>query len=684
MSQGKRIAFQKKFLEGSNVGVKDLPSDLDSFFNDVDDDLARDWGEVPVDFRTLVESYDHMGLPPLTERQYQAAEALLGKDPTKTFTDPALANMGVFVVGKGGGKDTVGTLMACAVVHVLLCNKNPQRLCRQLPHEKLDFVNVASNQQQAQDVYFEKLKSLVLSWRWLKNRYVIMESDRVISRPQNPPPGFDRFKDVVKITADKIVFPHGIRIVSRHSMNERWEGLNIVFWVMDEASAFRSENEQENADRIYSTLRTSASSRFPHWKGIVMSFPRQEKDFTLTLYESVEGNKRVYRDFAYPWEWKPFTKGNETICYSGEVFIFDHKGISLEIPIEYFDDFNSPMGISDAVCKYLCDPPKAEDPYFEYPDRLDGCIVPDRRALLEVKSTFVSYPDSSGKVIKYIGKEITLIRSEMINPKTSYFIHADGGEIQCNAAMTLAHIEEVDGIENAVRIRRAKLIVDVTIIWEPDRRTGLQVSLLNLEDIIVQLAKILPVRYVAFDHWNSATGVERLVKLGIKAERHNVSCQDYDFLKSLVYTGLIESYDARPVIDELKYLRNPSGKEKPRKRSGMKQDASDTWAGVARLIGDLKTKERFLSQVPKGRAMGQEIFAMDMNRSAAQETFGNMRRALSSSGQMRQSPGVTFDEFAAGSGFSFPFVPSNPVGSGGGKSGGSGRGKFPKSIRMGG
>jgi hypothetical protein len=64
--------------------------------------------------------------------------------------------------------------------------------------------------------------------------------------------------------------------------------MNILVWVMDEASAFRTVNGGDNADQVHGTLRSSALSRFEfmHWIGIVISFARkQQGDFTLGRYD---------------------------------------------------------------------------------------------------------------------------------------------------------------------------------------------------------------------------------------------------------------------------------------------------------------------------------------------------------------------------------------------------------------
>jgi hypothetical protein len=52
-------------------------------------------------FRDFVESKEHLRLPPLSERQYQAIFKLIGEDPLKVFTADRKKHIGVYLLGKG-------------------------------------------------------------------------------------------------------------------------------------------------------------------------------------------------------------------------------------------------------------------------------------------------------------------------------------------------------------------------------------------------------------------------------------------------------------------------------------------------------------------------------------------------------------------------------------------------------
>jgi hypothetical protein len=214
----------------------------------------------------------------------------------------------VLLWGKGSGKDYLSSIVVCYLLHVLLCLRDPQAYFGLAPGEPIDIVNVAYNADQAKRVFFEKLKQRMFRWKWLRARCDVFEAGR---RKWPDTAGRPR----VEINDQEILFPrfdhHGdelgaIRAFSKHAENESYEGLNIIAWVMDEASAFLSKAKKENASKIYQTLRTSAASRFlRRWVGFIISYPRHADDFTMVKCREARANPTagMYADGpAATWE----------------------------------------------------------------------------------------------------------------------------------------------------------------------------------------------------------------------------------------------------------------------------------------------------------------------------------------------------------------------------------------------
>ena len=122
------------------------------------------------------------------------------------------------------GKDTISCHIILYVIHVLMCMRKPQDYFPGIgPNDTIDCINVAYSAAQATAVFFDKLKNNVLTWSWLKRRYPIKLSGKVL----DPTDDMD-FRNIVTVNQNSIFFPKRVRAFSRHSEQESTEGLNIL------------------------------------------------------------------------------------------------------------------------------------------------------------------------------------------------------------------------------------------------------------------------------------------------------------------------------------------------------------------------------------------------------------------------------------------------------------------------
>lgn len=604
-------------------GLEGLSRRIDSIANG-EGDLASaggGWLWEPVGVREFVESHEHMDYVPLSDRQYSLLEALMGYNPKKTFGDNSLANLAVAVVGKGGGKNLTASFGISYAAYLLMSNENPQKLLGIPPDEPIDFINVARNFTQASTVFFDRFVQRLMRWNFLKKHYLIIRGGSRVSNPSA-----SDYAGVVNIGQGTILFPNNTRAFSQHAQNQSWEGFNIAFFVLDEFSSFVTETEQKNAEGILNTLRTSASTRFQNWKGIVMSYLRQEDDPTLKLYfdskarieeAKTEGTPvpRVYLDWAYPWEWKPAS------CYSGDTFKFEFHGQTYDIPVEYQSDFDAEP--EDSACKILNIPPKVASPWIEFPERIDQCVSLGRLPLLDTADEIFPEVLPNGEVINYLGKKITKIRYDLFRQDVSYVMHIDAGEKSSNAALSVGHVEDVFSTDRNIPDGK-KLVHDLTIVWVPEAKRSLQVSLMNVEDVAEEICRLLKVRYATWDHWNSATGVERMIRCGVQCERHNIKDDDYRLLRSLIYTGCIDLLPMPIVVEEIKSLVNIDG---GMGRGKMKKDVADTIAGISRPMGDYKLSMMHRG-IPLPVSMGHNISPEMESKLAERATMDGLRQLV--------------------------------------------------------
>lgn len=489
-----------------------------------------EWNETPVDLDTYVTSPLYQDLPALSPRQRAAAVAMLGEDPKKIFRRTNGVTTGVFLWGKGSGKDFLSSIIISYLAYVLCCLKSPQRYLQIAPGEPLDIINVAYSASQANLVFFAKLRQRIQK------------------------PMFARFHP--HLIEDKIEFPNAVRLHSRHSENESYEGFNILAWVMDEASAFKDKTKRANADVIYSTLKSSATSRFGNqWIGLVISYPRYQGDFTLRMYEQSILQPHIYGDKGATWEIHPHRKKDD-----------------------FADDYRTDP--EDARTKYECLPPAITDAFFTLPDKIyEANIEVNPIAFVEPSITKRSTPDGEKE---YTALSIEIFKKDFQN---DYYLHGDPGIQSDSFVLAMGHT--IEGEEKEVKkdeeiIILPKVNIDLILIWEP--RDGKPVDVINVKDAILLLSTFFNLKKVTFDKWNSATTIQELIVNGIPAEDMSFSrgqqLEMYRNLRSLIYNNLIKWPSNHFLCEELIKLQLINGVKVDHPPEGSK-DIADAVAGCS-------------------------------------------------------------------------------------------------------
>jgi hypothetical protein len=591
-----------------------------------------------VDIDEFISHMDHLGKPvKLSPIQREALIAFLGQDPKKIFSNGSRYLIAVLLWGKGSGKDWLCAIIMCYCLYVLLNMKSPQTFFGLDPHEPINLVNVtgAGSQESAVEIFFNKLKENILNWRWLTTKYSIYEEGRLSKTALGNTAGRPR----LDITSGRIrVRDKHLNILAYGSDNEKMEGGNVLVWLMDEASAFNDKNKMNNAKKIYSTLRTSATTRFKmRWKGLVISYPRADDDFTVKLYEESQKLKEeaevkretILTSIQDVGEENPINIFGDTIYgsrhptwevlpkdhFCGQTFTFDE----MTIPIEYKDDFDKYPEESKA--KLACIPPAVEDAFIRFQDRIFQCVVPGRTPLFTTHDTPIEHRievDGKEEIKHYVGKLVDWMRDKSLPTlKQKRVIHVDGGLVKDSAALVLAHGEphEIKMYNPEGKMETAyvnKVVVDAIIVWTPDQEKRLQVSLSNVESLILELRKWLNIVKVSYDQWNSQTSLETLQSHGIYSEMHTITNEDYYQLRTMINNGAVEllppifvadgvekeNVEAKLMLKELTKLKLFNGKKVDHPVDGSKE-TSDSLAGVNRLLNDEEEKRSTVTGMPK-------------------------------------------------------------------------------------
>lgn len=575
----------------------DLFNDLDQLVDRMSDTKKADdyeWRENPVSLREFVVSKKQLGLPPLSERQYSDIEKVIGTDPKKIFSPSNPIEYGVLVWGKGSGKDWVCSIVQCYVCYILLNLKDPQSYFLFPPDEALDILNVARKGEQAQKIYFTKFLQKIKHWKWLWDRYTLVDKGRILNKRGMPK---------IEITGTSVVFPNNVRAWSESSQNESFEGYNVIFWVADEISAFTGPTGQKNAKKIFNTLRTSATSRKNRrFKGIgfMISYPRSKEDLILKEYKKFHQGKakNVYGSYGTPWEVKPVD------LFCGEVFEWqDGRGRLYTIPVEYQNDFeNEP---EDSKTKYLCLPPLTEGGYFEFPERVASILTSSLKSAFEFKDVVKTEKAPDGSEINLITKVLAgfdkVALDKLKSLKVPFGYHADSSKTNHNSVLSIGHKESYVAEYEEKKVLRDRVVVDLVLVWKPDPEKRIQVSIDNIEQVIKTIGKHLPI-FGSWDHWGSQQAIERLNRAGISSEGHNVTKEDYGSLRGKIYAGefwVPDTEETRLGVIELVHLIE-TGQGKPRESEGYSNDVADTWAGIIGLLQGVKPYSPKSSRAPVG------------------------------------------------------------------------------------
>lgn len=519
---------------------------------------------------------------------------------------------GVFV--HNSGKDLVASCMQAYLVYVLLCMRNPQEYFQFPVSEPLDIVNVSYNAREAKEVFFAKFKERIKNWRWLRERYLIFEGGRPLNKYVK---GSTQY---VRIGENNIKFPHLIRTNSEHSQASSYEGYNIIFWVMDEASAFMDASKRANANLVYSTLLTSSETRFgTRAKGLILSFPRAKNDFTVRMYEkAIKGDAtssggKLFGSKGFSWEIKP----SSFFCGT----TFEYKGHNIPVELKSsFDQFPE-----EAECRHLCSPGEEVDSFIKFPERVDDAVI-DKEPLF-ITETQIFEHKVKGVIKRFIGKKIISWKDMTLAEKQlPRVIHIDNGVDICDAALAVGHGENlfmddihasgksIDKLENGeislvdprsfitegefVPIR--KTVIDAIEVWVPDKRRQLQVSLLSVDNMLEDICNVLNIVAISYDQWESAKSIEYFLSLGYSIEKHTITYEDFRQVRTCLYVNALElpyypvslrDRDVSLVVEEFKHLRSLGGKRID-KGEGYSKDVVDCIAGVVRHVNSKSYKVR--------------------------------------------------------------------------------------------
>ena len=604
------------------------------------------------------------------------------KDTPNYFTADGLLH-------HNSGKDFVCSVLQAYIVYILLCMRDPQEFFGFASGEPCDILNVGKKGQQAERVYFTKFRARILGWKWMLQRFnVIDEGKRYHFNSRDHP--------YCKVGTRSAEWGgKNVRAYAENSGNpQAFEGYNIVFYICDEISGWMSDKERDKAEEILSVLRTSQGSRNTKsltGLGMAISYPRQDDDIMFRLEkESQSPDSNIFFSRGYQWDIKPKR------FYSGETFRFNAGTNDVEdffnVPIELDQDFFE-KNPEKAKMMYLLQPPAVQGAFFEYIEKIDAIAYADRQPLFRVETEYTPSTDAQNNQIFYVRKKILgLNRSP--DPSVDYVGWIDAGETTCDASLAIGHCDMVTVEEGGERKEIPAIILDDTIVWEPLKKLRRIVDIGSMTAACIEMLKYINLKAVFWDMWNSGTGVFDLRNAGIVCDKHNLSGEDYEFFKSIIYTNrFIAPADpqTKKGIAQVKHLaRTRTGNVEPGS-SNHKKDIADTWCGITTiLMGSLVKVNLRMGRAPGslsiasggvgGASQVSPGSASSQNMGRMSNPFGGQMNAAGRQMITTQKPLANHSDLFPGlQGKSRSMTPVRPTG---GPTQTPGRGNFPRGMRL--
>ena len=422
------------------------------------------------------------------------------------------------MLGKGSGKDHCARISMAYTAYLLHCLRDPLNYYGKANGVYIDLLNLAVNAQQAQRVFFEPFKNLLLGSPFFNEV------------------GFEpRVSEI-------FFFSRPVRCFSGHSESEGWEGYEVMTIILDEIAAFKTDVELKgetrskgSASAIYNMSKLSVMSRFPEvGKVILLSFPRYKGDFIQQRYFDSRSKEepKTWSIKAATWEVNPTIKRE------------DLQSEYIRNPIQ-------------AMARFECEPPNMEDAYFRDPDLVRKAFT-YRESPINEDGTFKAW----------------------FNNKDGHtrFIHVDLALKRDRAALTMSHCAGFKEIKTSMGVENLPIInVDLVYSWEAT--VGAEINFASIRQMIVDLCRKFDVALVTFDRWQSIEMIQSLRNQNINADFHSVKKTDYDTLMSCIYDTRLRGYWNELLVEEELLKLKLFGNNKIDHPTTGSKDLADSLAG---------------------------------------------------------------------------------------------------------
>lgn len=515
-------------------------------------------------------------------------------DPTKLVFYNELVGCG----GMRGSKSALAALIAHSIVHNALCTENLQERLKILKDQTLEGAFVAVSATQAEETVWDHFMSFYEGSEWYQN-YVTQ-----LKRIEKSNMGEYELGNLIKDRSEKYLYfgDRKLLLKALHSNSASLAGRTRLFAIVDELSRFDTGASKKSALEVYRVMKNSLKTvgtavellrkeqiyDVPDARMICISSPIAAEDLTMQLLKEANHFKRMYSFHAPTWIMNP-TITRESLS---EDFLRD------------------PLG---AERDYGANPPGAENPFIDDPRLVEACIDPKTPSAFTFKDR--KFRNTvQGIDFDYVTIDLIDVRYRNL---FDYIIACDPGRKNDSFAISMGHLEdEVVVIDGALEIRP---------YGKEDPSSRYEVHFPSLKEILFKLNRMLTLKLVVYDRWNSVADLDALRDNNILAVGENLDREDHirfyedirakkirfpkrehDFLDPVLNRGM----PCSKAIHELIRL-NDDGKKVDHGPRGS-NDLIQTWVNIHKAI---RNPEKFKALSDRNLMRRRMKAASRLNRS---------------------------------------------------------------------
>lgn len=522
------------------------------------------WRELPVDFRTFVEStqlLNKRGV--LWPRVVECAMELNSGRYVEAVLTGAI----------GVAKTTLALYTQAYQLYVLSCLADPHRLFDMDPSSEILVIFQSVTKNLAQDVDYRRFRDMIYASPYFTTLYPFdAERESDMRFPRNV---------VVKPVAG-----HDAAALGQNVIGGIIDELNFMA-VVENSKATRDSTTYDQAAQNYNAIARRRESRFmqmgtlPGMLCLVSSrnYPGQ---FTDKKEAEARTNPRIYVYDKRLWEIRPerfcgdkfrVFIGDETrkprILADDEIVALEEDQLVMAVPVEYRPTFEADLlpalrdvgGVST----------QALHPFMMNTDAVAACF---------------------GKVLSIASREdcdfratrLQLYPRRIQHPDEPRFAHVDLALTKDSAGVSVGHVPSFVDINRGDTIETLPLIqYDLVLEVRPPR--GGEIELENIRRLLYTLRDQLklPLKWVSFDQYQSRDSMQIMSRQGfiVGYQSMDIDTFAYDVIKQAFYDDRVRAPAHPKAQKEMTTLEIDTKKNKIDHPPQGSKDVSDSMAGVA-------------------------------------------------------------------------------------------------------